>query len=105
MDKPTHIIKTYETNDAEMLFRASDGMMIGMREKVTVIFGDDPNRRVSRIFMESEHASAFLHGKVCQDDIGLDKDIIIQFINAESVIIQPGKTFAAPGTGSIHKLN
>ncbi len=93
MDKPTHIIKTYETNDAEMLFRASDGMMIGMREKVTVIFGDDPNRRV------------YLHGKVCQDDLGPDRDVILDFINAEGIIIQPGKTFTAPGTGSIHKLN
>lgn len=99
----THIIKQYPTNDAEILFRASDGMMIGMKEKVTVLFGEDPNKRVSRIFMESEQASAYLR-KIASDDApsGVER---IDVRNEEHTIIQPGQVTVMPGTSSIRKIN
>lgn len=98
MARPTHIIKQYPSNDAEILFRASDGMMIGMREKVTVIYGDDPNKRVSRLFIDSDFASRYLRN-------GVVADATFEIINEEENIIQPGSAFVVPGGGSIHRMS
>lgn len=88
----THILLTYPSQDTEILFRASDGMMIAERQKVTVIYGEDrnappsdPRRQKSRIFIEggeilhngehlpwNEHGSKFLRDRVTRDDLVLN---------------------------------
>ena len=111
--KPTHIIRYNDTVKANWLFRASDGMLIGVCEKITVIFGEDPNKRVSRLFMEHEQAIRYLREKVAIDDFkaipqcsedGSELAFHIEYRNEEQHIIQPG-TVVMPGSGSIHKLN
>lgn len=59
--EPTHIVLTYPSQDTEILFRASDGMMIAERQKCTLVFGEDPSapitspkRKQSRVFLESD---------------------------------------------------
>lgn len=91
MSKPTHILLTYPSQDSEILFRASDGMMIGERQKVTVIYGEDrnaphsdPRRSRSRVFLEggtimhngeeypwNDFGSRFLREVVTREDLNL----------------------------------
>jgi len=59
--EPTHIVLTYPSQDTEILFRASDKMMIAERQKCTIVFGEDPSapvtspkKKQSRVFMESD---------------------------------------------------
>jgi hypothetical protein len=61
MPEPTHIVFTYPSQDTEIMFRASDGMMIAERQKCTLVFGEDPSapfssrlRKQSRVFIESD---------------------------------------------------
>ncbi len=58
---PTHIVLTYPSQDTEIMFRASDMMMIAERQKCTIVFGEDPSapvtspkKKQSRVFMESD---------------------------------------------------
>ncbi len=59
--EPTHIVLTYPSQDTEIMFRASDMMMIAERQKCTIVFGEDPSapvtspkKKQSRVFMESD---------------------------------------------------
>ncbi len=61
MPEPTHIVLTYPSQDTEIMFRASDMMMIAERQKCTIVFGEDPSapvtspkKKQSRVFMESD---------------------------------------------------
>jgi hypothetical protein len=57
---PTHIVLTYPSQETELLYRASDGMMIAEAAKCVVIFGESPNKKTSRVFLDHESAYAFL---------------------------------------------
>lgn len=68
MPDPTHIVLTYPSQDTEIMFRASDGVMIAERQKCTLIFGEnpaaaanDPKRKQSRVFIEG--GSIFSNGQ------------------------------------------
>jgi len=99
----THIIKKHPSSDSEFLFRWSDGMMIGFREKVTVIYGDDPNRRVSRVFIDSDSAARYLRDGVAGKDF--EGPVRFEVSDMESLIVQPGKAFAIPDGSSIRRMS
>ena len=110
--KPTHIVLTYPSQDIEILFRAIDGMMIGERHKVTVIWGvnpnagsSDPGRKQSRVFLESDtpmlvgkdafswnhYGSRYLRDVVAKldaDENGLGK-VVIEERSQEGLILMP----------------
>jgi hypothetical protein len=64
----THIVWIYTGDKAAMLFRASDGMMLGMKKQETVVFGENKNRGQSRVFIDQKAAEAWLK-KLAQYDM------------------------------------
>ena len=58
--QPTHILKMFKSQNSEMLFRADDGICIGQRKNETVIFGEEPNKRSSHVFIDGAKAGAWL---------------------------------------------
>lgn len=64
----THIIQKWPSQKQHVLFRASDGLRLGTYMQNTVIFGDDPNRGRSHVFVSEEKAQQFLRD-LAQHDI------------------------------------
>jgi hypothetical protein len=63
MSKPaTHILIEFESKDMTLLYRASDGMSLGCRTGINVVFGEsrDPARLLARGFLDAIHARAYL---------------------------------------------
>jgi hypothetical protein len=63
MSKPaTHILIEFESKDMTLLYRASDGMSLGCRTGINVVFGEtrDPQKLVSRGFLDTTYARAYL---------------------------------------------
>lgn len=60
MMQPTHIINRFPSQKTAGLFRASDGMMLAELQNITVIQGENPMKRESRLFIDHEHAYAYL---------------------------------------------
>ncbi len=56
----THILLIEKSQDTEILFRVSDGMMLGECQKNVVVFGAEPNKKTSRVFIDHENATNFL---------------------------------------------
>lgn len=67
MNKPTHILNKYASQDHSQLFRASDGMRLGMQKDAVVIFGTNPNRAESAVFMNFQMAQDFLISEGLKD--------------------------------------
>lgn len=68
MPSPTHIVISHPSQHTEGLFRASDGMYLGDCQKCMVVFGENPNKRESRIFLDHESAQRFLREEVTGND-------------------------------------
>lgn len=58
--KYTHVLLIEASQATEILFRVSDGMMLGECQKNVVVFGAEPNKKTSRVFIDHENATAFL---------------------------------------------
>ena len=89
----THILKIFKSQNSEMLFRADDGLCIGQRKNETVIFGDEPNKRSSHVFIAGEKAGAWLEAYAAEDlkKRGMAVDALIDRQDAESIIqLAPG---------------
>lgn len=56
----THIVVKHSADDKEYLYRASDGMRIGGRQHAVVVYGEDPNKSLSRVFIDPHHAHVWL---------------------------------------------
>lgn len=56
----THYVWIYTGDKAALLFRSSDGMMLGMKKQETVVFGENKNRGQSRVFVDHKAAEAWL---------------------------------------------
>jgi hypothetical protein len=65
----THIVVTHSSDDKEYLYRASDGARIGGRQHAVVVFGDNPNKSESRVFIDAVSASNYLRGTVTAEDL------------------------------------
>lgn len=106
----THIILTYKSQDTAMLFRASDGMCLGQYKNETVVYGEEPNRKTSRVFVDKEHAARFLREKVTEMDLrktGLfagtadstDAPVEIEDRDGEGQVILAPNSIELPGAG------
>jgi hypothetical protein len=92
----THIIVSWESNQAEKLFRASDGMYVGERAGTIVLYGEDPNapptdphKRKGRDFIDTKSAAAFLREKATRHDMkvrGIEGDPVIQELPQEGMV-------------------
>jgi hypothetical protein len=56
----THVVWIYTGDKAAMLFRSSDGIMLGMQKQETVVFGENKNRGQSRVFIDRQSAEKWL---------------------------------------------
>ena len=65
----THIIINHSADDKEYLYRASDGMRIGGRQHSVVVYGDNPNKSESRVFLDPHQAHAYLAHFCTFDDL------------------------------------
>lgn len=98
--KHTHIVMNYLSQDAEILFRADDGVAIAQRKKTVVLFGEDPNRKQSRVFIDPEHASRYLRNVVTLKDL-TDRDklgeVSLDERDGEPIIQLPDNAVEIPG--------
>lgn len=67
----THQILSYKGQKIEILARVGDGILIGQRKGFTVVYGEAPNKKDSRVFIDEEHASRYLRGHVALEDLKL----------------------------------
>ena len=58
--KYTHILVMYRGQKSSMLFRAENGMLVGMQQNAVVVMGDTPHHKTSHTFIDVEHAMRFL---------------------------------------------
>ena len=65
----THIVVKHTADDKEYLYRASDGMRIGGRQYAVVVYGEDPNKSLSRVFVDAHHAHVWLTTEWCLQDL------------------------------------
>lgn len=101
----THILHRYPSQDTDFLFRAADGVHIGQRQQVTLVFGAEPNKRRSHLFIDAESAFRFMRDRVTAMDIdetgpeiGTDGKPHVQVIDkeAEALIVMPERTMEFP---------
>ena len=120
MSEPTHIVIFWKSNEAEHLYRASDGIQIGQRKDHVVLFGENPNKKESRVFIDAASASKYLRGVVPQEDqarirltdiqangianVTTPKTFTLELRDAEHLVIAPSGAIELPGSGT-RKLN
>ena len=64
--KFTHIIAIKASNLVETLYRASDGMLQGEVQENVCVFGENPSKRESRVFVDHESAVNYLRTVVAR---------------------------------------
>lgn len=101
----SHVIVTYPTADIECLFRAKDGIMVAQRKRLTIILGEAPERKSSRVFMDARSAKIYLREVAAVTDILQqggrwarlkswflgDPEGIFEERNAEKTLAMPGE--------------
>ena len=85
----THVLVTHKSQNIEILFRATDGIMIGMQKAKIVVFGERPNFKDSRTFMEDQQARDWLRFNVARADIQAQRE---QTDSSAEILKTPDKT-------------
>ena len=69
----THILQIFDapnpSDRGEKLYRATDGVYIGLRKDLVVIFGADPQKRKGLEFIDAGSASRYLQNEVPKLDL------------------------------------
>ena len=118
----THIVWIYTGDKAAMLFRASDGMMLGMQKQETVVFGENKNRGQSRVFIDRKAAENWLkrlaafdlqaqaNQKTMEEEIGNPLQLqyasavkVVDFVKDALVQLAEGSIGEIP-SGGVHPL-
>jgi hypothetical protein len=87
----THII-IHQGTESEILYRASDGMVIAGRSGTVVQFGENPMATEQRQFLDKSSAAAYLR-KIADKDA--DSPAVIEDRDAERRIISPADAVGA----------
>jgi len=128
--EPNYIVFTYPSQDTEVMFRAPEMLMVAERQKGVVIWGvnpnaaaTDPNRKQSRVFMESEnplvisdasfrwnhYGSKYMRSVVAAFDLGLrgieDAPRIEERSQEGSVILAPDSLDMRTNGGGMSAVN
>ena len=93
MTEPTHIIRWLPSQETGALFRASDGMMLAEWQQHTVIFGENPMKRESRLFVDTGCAKKYLFTIADKDQRAFDPSscAAVEEVSLEgSVVLAPG---------------
>ncbi len=105
MNPPTHILTIYPSKKTAMLFRASDGVCLGQHAENTVIFGEEPNKRRSHVFIDGPAARKFLRETVTAQDLqaqGIGGVPVVEERNAEHTILVPESSDALSLPGGVN---
>jgi hypothetical protein len=83
----THILKFYPKRHATILYRAEDGIALGLRENQVVIFGENFNKRESRCFISEVKGDVWLEGLAAKDlkDRGIDGPVVFERLFEEEM--------------------
>ncbi len=82
----THILLLEPSQQTEILFRVSDGMMLGECQKNVVVFGAEPNKKTSRVFIDHENATNFLRRVADMDAVGIHP--LHDYMSGDAKILQ-----------------
>ncbi len=100
---PTHILVTYRQQEANMLFRASDGIICCMQEKDVVVFGISPKDKDSRTFLDKSWAEKYIRNYPAIDlkAQGIEGEPVIEERNGEAhgLYVPDGVAVEMPGFG------
>lgn len=99
----THIIQSIPSNELEHLFRASDGMLIGEVSQCTVIFGESPRTKDSRLFIDHESAKKHLRRLADEDAFGA-KACIDERCLEGAVVLAPNSVELRANGGSFPNI-
>ncbi len=83
-----------------MLFRLPSGIQIGMRKQETVIWGDQPNKRQSHLFLNGQLAEKWLAEeapKMDMEETSTSGSPIVEVREAEGSVILAPDSIDFPG--------
>ena len=107
MDKATHIIMRFPSQNREDLYRADNGMLVASRQSECVRFGIEPKEAGNRLFLNAEFAALWLRtlpgaeivtrtSRLTLADVidrhpdeAKSEEFVIEERDAESVILMP----------------
>lgn len=101
--KYTHILLVYKSQDCEILFRFDDGVCIGQRKGMTIVYGEEPNKKTSRTFFDQEYAKKFLNVKIPTDDLKArdidltENPVLFDIRDGEKLVVLPADSMEIPG--------
>lgn len=102
--KTTHVIYSWPSQNLEKLYRVSDGVEIAVRQHAVCILGADPNKRISRIFMDNQYASDYL--KIAAKDDHEQNgagELEIETVPQEGLVTLAEGSLEMAGPGSFRK--
>lgn len=90
-DTATHIVMTLPSRLNAGMWRAKDGMFIAEAADKMVVFGENPNKRESRLFIAHEFAKRYLVDVVAAEDAEDGVPVIFEHNQeAANIIVLPG---------------
>lgn len=98
----THLVMTLPSRRNAGMWRMKDGMFIGEAADKMVIYGENPNKRESRLFIAHKWAKAFLHTVATEDlEDGLELRIFEHNQEENNLIALPGGDSSLIVNGSV----
>ena len=100
--KYTHIAIEMPSQKAVDLYRADHGISLGVQHDRIVVYGDEPNKRKSHLFIDHEAARRwFLEVYAAQDlnDRGIEGPPVIDMRSGEGIITLPEGSMRFPDEG------
>lgn len=87
----THLVMTLPSRKNAGMWRVKDGMFIAEAADKMVVFGENPNKRESRLFIAHEFAKQYLVDVVAADDAEDGVPVIFEHNQEKAnMIVLPG---------------
>ena len=104
-DSATHVVMTIPSRHNAGMWRLEDGMFIAEAADKMVVYGENPNKRESRLFITHLHAKDYLT-TVADDDTD-DEVLAVLFehdMEASNLIVIPGGNASLLVNGNVPKV-
>lgn len=97
-----YILVVHKSQKAEMLFRASDGIMVAMRQEAVVVYGDNPKDKSSYTFIDGEEAAKWLKDVYPKIDAKSEDSIELEIRDGEAHgLYVPDGSLEMPGMAPV----
>lgn len=107
----THIVVTTTATDMQYIYRAHNGLRIGGRQQKVVVYGTEPNKSSSHVFIDAHAASVWLREVWAAEDLkaqGIEGPVKIDYRSDDPVgIVVPdgiGEEFMAGGPTKLRRM-